>query len=143
MPIQLRQQGLDRCCPGLPQREPDNHTHFGGAQSHYFSADMPNTYAPKQCHDFFIIHCTVDCALGNLVAVNMHDRKNSPRLSWIDVLEQVPSAETSTSASGELRDKIDLRRCGPCLSFTIADDTGNNKVRLIHDGAKGDAESIP
>jgi len=142
MPIRLRQQDLDRCCPGLPQREPDNRTHFGDAQNHYFSADIPKMNAPKQRHDFFVVHSTVDCALGNFVAVDMHDRKNGARLSWIDVLECVPSAETSTSASGELKDKTDLRSCGSCLSFAIADDTGNNKVRLIHDGAKGDAESI-
>jgi hypothetical protein len=142
MPIRLRQQGLGRCFPGLPQREPDNHTHFGGAHSHYFSADMPKMNAPKQRHDLFVVHRTVDCALRNLVAVDMHDRKNGPRLSWIDVLEQVPSAERSSSASSKLKDKPDLRSCGSCLSFAIANDTSNNKVGLIHDGAKGDAESV-
>ena len=104
MPIRLRQQGPDLCCLGLPQREPDNHTHFGGAQSHYFSAGIPKMNAPKQRHEFFIIHRTVDCALGNLVAVDMHDWKNGPRLSWIDVLEHVPSAEKGTSTPVEPKD---------------------------------------
>lgn len=98
--------------------------------------------APKQRHDLFVVHRTVDRALRNLVAVDMHDRKNGARLSWIDVLGQVPSAETSSSASSKLKDKPDLRSCGSCLSFAIANDTSNNKVRLIHDGTKGDAESV-
>jgi hypothetical protein len=97
---------------------------------------------PEQHHNFFIIHRTVNCVLGSLEAVDMHDRKNGPGSSWIDILEPMPSAKTRQSACGELKNQINLRSCGSCLSFAIADDTGNNKIRPIHDGAKGDAENI-
>jgi hypothetical protein len=72
----------------------------------------------------------------------MHNRKDSPRFSWVDILEPVPSAETSEPVSGKLMNQIDLRSCWTRLSFAIADDTSNNKVRLVHDGTKGNTKGI-
>jgi hypothetical protein len=54
----------------------------------------------------------------------------------------MPGAERSKPMSDKLKDQIDLRSCWPCLRFAITDDTGNNEVRLIHDGTKRNTEGI-
>ena len=35
------------------------------------------------------------------------------------------------------------RRCGASLCFAVADDTGNDQVRIIHDRTKGHGQCIP
>jgi hypothetical protein len=109
---------------------------------HYLSAAGPNKNEPEQRYNFFIIHHTVNGALRDLEAVSMYNGKNSSRFSRIDVLEPMPSAERSRYPVGKLKDQIGLRSCWTSLRFAIADDTGNNKVGLVHDGSKGNTESV-
>jgi hypothetical protein len=55
----------------------------------------------------------------------VNDRENCARLSGINVLISMPGSCSWTS-----------------LSLAVTNNAGNDKTRVIHDGAKGDTESI-
>jgi hypothetical protein len=80
---------------------------------------------PEQGYKLFVVHASVNGAFGDLKPIHMYNRENRARFSGIDVLVRMPG-------SGG--------RAG--LGLAITNDTGNNKMRIIHDSAKRNTEGV-
>jgi hypothetical protein len=79
----------------------------------------------EECDDLFIVHGAEDGALGDFEAVGVQDGENRTRFSWVNIFVTMPG-------SG----------CWSRLCFAITDHAHNNEIRVIHNCAEGDTESI-
>ena len=70
----------------------------------------------------------------------MDDWNDGSRLCGIDVFASVPGP--GFCQIGLLGVSIDLRCCWSALSLAISNHASHDKIRLVHDGAKGYGESI-
>jgi len=77
-------------------------------------------------HDLLVVHGSEDSSLRNFKTVDVKDGQDGARFGRVDVLECMPS-----------------RSCWTSFSFTVSDDTGDDKVRIVHYGSKGDTEGVP
>jgi len=80
---------------------------------------------PEQTNELFIVHASVNGSFGDLEPIHVHDRENRARFSGVDVLISMPGSRSWAS-----------------FSFAVTNNAGNDKMRIVHDGAKGDTESI-
>lgn len=76
-------------------------------------------------HDFLVIHGSEDSSLRNFKTVDVKDGQDGTRFGRVDVLERMPR-----------------RSCWTGFCFTVSDDTGHDKVRIIHYGSKGNTEGV-
>lgn len=79
----------------------------------------------EERNDLFVVHDTEYGPLGNLEAVNMENEENSTGPMLVGVFVRVPCCSS-----------------GARLCFSVTDNTGNDKVGIIHDSAKGDTKSV-
>jgi hypothetical protein len=75
--------------------------------------------------ELLVTHRSVDRRTGDLVAVDMENRKYGARLRWIEELVAVPRSSEWAA-----------------LSLTVADDTGDDQFGIVEDGSEGSGERV-
>jgi hypothetical protein len=80
---------------------------------------------PEQGYELFVIHASVNSTFRDLEPIHMHNGENRARFSGIDVLVPMPGSGGRTA-----------------FRLAITNNTGNDKMRVIHDSAKRNAESV-
>ncbi len=73
----------------------------------------------------------------------MDDRDNCTRLSRVDVFVSMPGPSNRPSSIRASKSERGHSRCSwASLGFTVADNTNDDKIGLVHDSTEGNAESV-
>lgn len=80
---------------------------------------------PEQGDEFLVVHTSIQSAIRDLEPVNIQDGKYGTGFSWINKLVTMPCC-----------------RRWACFRFTVANDTGDNEMWIVHHSTKCNGQGI-